>query len=130
MYKAILKMQRHLAQIQAQNQNRMIKDTPSMKQKIKEVMTNTENPMGYDLNTTVRKARRIIEIYMLLTASNPLKDNVLLERRERITMQRNGGETLKMSVKRLFSDLEETKKKCRYITNGSLFKKLNESYYF
>ena len=39
-------------------------------------MTNTENPMGYDLNTTVRKARRIIEIYMLLTASNPLKDNV------------------------------------------------------
>jgi len=86
----------------------MIKDTPSMKQKIKEVMTNTENPMGYDLNTTVRKARRIIEIYMLLTASNPLKDNVLLERRERITMQRNGGETLKMSVRRLISDLEES----------------------
>ena len=85
----------------------MIEDTPSMKNIIKAVLTNSENPMGYDLTTPIRKARRIIEIYMQLTQSNALKDTILLEMREVIKLKKLPTESLRMSVRRLFDEIEE-----------------------
>jgi hypothetical protein len=91
----------------------MTKDTPSMKKEIKEIMTNAEEPRGYDLSTPIRKARRIIEVYMLLTQSNAQKDNILLEKREAIKLQKGKDESLKMAVRRLFSDIDESEEEMR-----------------
>ena len=85
----------------------MAKDTPSMKKIIRQIMKNAEEPQGYDLTTPIRKARRIMEIYRQSARSNPQKDTVLLARREAIVLRKLGTESIKLSVKRLFSDIEE-----------------------
>jgi hypothetical protein len=85
----------------------MIIDTPSMKKSIRAVLENNEENGLYDLNSTIRQARRIIQIYTQIAQSNPLKDNILLKKRDCIVLERKGTETIKMSVKKLFSDIEE-----------------------
>ena len=91
----------------------MVRDTSSMKKSIRAVLSNEEVPMGHDLNTPIRKARRIMEIYRAIAQSNPLKDTILLDKRDKILLQRLGTESIKTSVKRLFSDIEEVEDELR-----------------
>jgi hypothetical protein len=57
--------------------------------------------------SAIRQARRIIQIYTNIAQFNPFKDTLLLEKRERIVLERKGSESIKMSVMQLFSYIEE-----------------------
>jgi hypothetical protein len=54
------------------------------------VLENNEVNGIYDINSTIRQARRIIQIYTEIAQSNPLKDNILLKKRDRIILERKG----------------------------------------
>ena len=70
-----MQVNHYLLQIQS-----MSKDSIDLRERVRNVVNNRENPQIYDLNTSIRKARRIEQIYLEVARLSPLKSSKCIER--------------------------------------------------
>ena len=97
-----MQVNHYLLQIQS-----ISKDSIELRGRVRNIINNREDPQIYELSTSIRKARRIEQIYLEVARLSPLKSSKCIEARKNVRLNRRDGEGLKESVLRMINEIEE-----------------------